>query len=59
MSSIAMMGGEGPPTGKAQPPTSTSGTPYLYTIGQTIMEHTPSMPQPNILLKEISFPRNT
>ena len=54
-----MMEEEGPPIGKAQRPTSTFGMLCQFITGQIIMEPTPSMLLPNILLKEISYPKST
>ena len=54
-----MMAGEGLQTGKDQLLTFIFGTLYLFTTGQTIMEHIPFMPQQSILSKETSFQRNT
>ena len=54
-----MMEEEGPPIGKAQRPTSTFGMLCQFITGQIIMEPTPSMLLPNILLKETYFQRST
>ena len=55
---IVTMVGEGPQTGKAQPPTFIFVTLYLFITGQTIMGLTSFTPQLNILLRETSFQRN-